>query len=285
MTLPKDFAALILTHGRPDRVLTLQALKRAGYTGRWYLVVDDQDPTRGKYITQFGAERVLTFSKAEVAEAMDLADAGGSNACVVFARNACDGLAASLGLARYIQLDDDYTYFARKHGDGLVLRQTFIRHLDDVLNALMEFQDASGALTVCLAQTGDFLGGVDDQFYRNGLARKAMNTFICRTGHPVNFLGRINEDVSAYVVHGGRGALLFTVTNVLIHQTQTQLASGGMSDAYSGGTYMKSMYTVMMRPDAVKVRSMGPAGRRLHHQISWNHAVPKILSSRHQRTE
>lgn len=29
-----DFCAFILTHGRPDKVLTYRTLRRAGYTGK-----------------------------------------------------------------------------------------------------------------------------------------------------------------------------------------------------------------------------------------------------------
>lgn len=284
MTVPDDFAALILTHGRPDQVITLDALSRAGYTGRWYLVVDDGDATLPGYIARYGQDRVLVFSKADVAKTMDLADAGGSDACVVFARNACDGLAAQLGIARYIQLDDDYRLFAYRYMDETpAFRKTDMRRMDDVLNALMEFQDVSGALTVAMAQTGDFLGGFRGGLWRKRLARKAMNSFICRTGQPINFPGRINEDVNAYAVHGGRGQLFLTVAELHLWQTPTQQQAGGMTAAYTGGTYRKSMYTVMMRPDAVMIASMGWKHRRWHHSIRWNHAVPKIISSRYQR--
>jgi len=40
-----DFAALILTHGRPDRVHTYFALRNAGYTGRILIVIDNEDKT------------------------------------------------------------------------------------------------------------------------------------------------------------------------------------------------------------------------------------------------
>ena len=39
----KDFAVFILTNGRPDRVVTYDTLKRCGYTGPIYLIVDDLD--------------------------------------------------------------------------------------------------------------------------------------------------------------------------------------------------------------------------------------------------
>lgn len=57
-----DFCAFILTHGRPDKVLTYRTLRRAGYTGKIFIVVDDEDKTRHQYMAEFG-EQVLVFSK------------------------------------------------------------------------------------------------------------------------------------------------------------------------------------------------------------------------------
>ena len=57
-----DFAIFILTHGRPDTQLTLKTLLACGYTGRWYLVLDDQDDTIQKYIDNFGADRIIVFN-------------------------------------------------------------------------------------------------------------------------------------------------------------------------------------------------------------------------------
>ena len=53
-----DFCAFILTHGRPDKVLTYRTLRRAGYTGKIFIVVDDEDKTRNQYMAEFG-EQVL----------------------------------------------------------------------------------------------------------------------------------------------------------------------------------------------------------------------------------
>ena len=43
MNFKEDFAAFILTHGRPDRVLTYKKIRDCGYTGKIYLIVDDLD--------------------------------------------------------------------------------------------------------------------------------------------------------------------------------------------------------------------------------------------------
>lgn len=41
--MERNFAALILTHGRPDKVITYRKLLECGYTGQIYIVVDNED--------------------------------------------------------------------------------------------------------------------------------------------------------------------------------------------------------------------------------------------------
>ena len=39
-----DFAVFILSHKRADRVLTVESLKKCGYTGKYYIICDNEDP-------------------------------------------------------------------------------------------------------------------------------------------------------------------------------------------------------------------------------------------------
>lgn len=66
------FVAFILTHGRPDRVLTYEKLRKHGYTGKIYIVCDDEDKTLPEYRKRFGD--VLVFSKSEIAKTFDEGD-------------------------------------------------------------------------------------------------------------------------------------------------------------------------------------------------------------------
>jgi hypothetical protein len=114
-----DFCALILTHGRPDRVFTLRALETHGYTGRVFFVVDDEDKTLPEYRALYG-DRVLTFSKAEIAARFDEADNFNDRRTIFYARNAAFDLARSVGCRYFIQLDDDYSgFYYRFDGAGL----------------------------------------------------------------------------------------------------------------------------------------------------------------------
>lgn len=283
-----DFGTFILTHGRPNEVsITMKALAKARYTGKWWLVLDDGDPTIEEYRARWGDHRVLTFHKDDTAQ--DLADNGGSHrsrGVIVYARNAVERLAQQLNLRYYLQLDDDYTYFAHRHvpPGTSKLSYAYATDLDAVLEAYVDLLEETGALTVAFAQGGDFLGGLAGASWQQVVKRKAMNTFISRVGRPIGFVGRLNEDVNTYVWRGSQGELFFTTTRFAIDQTQTQKASGGMSGAYADtGTYVKSFYTLLFCPSAVKLTTMGHTARRVHHQVRWNNAVPKIVSGSYRK--
>lgn len=276
------FAAFILTHGRPGNVKTTATLQKYGYTGRTYLIVDNEDETAGEYCDRFGADRVIQFDKRAIAAVCDTADTQPGRLAVIYARNACFGIARDLGLDYFLELDDDYQDFKyRAMGEPAVM----MRNLDGVIQAMLDFLDDTGAITVAMSQGGDHLGGVGfDGNIKKGLLRKAMNTFFCQTARSFTFVGLVNEDVNTYVLQGSRGDLFLTVMGLHVEQVSTQQSAGGLTPIYLElGTYVKSFYTVMMCPSCVKVRTMGRTDRRLHHSVSWDHAVPKILSPRYRK--
>lgn len=280
---PNDFAVFILTHKRPDRVYTADTLAKQGYTGRWYLVVDDEDPTLADYKAAYG-QRVLVFSKADIAKTFDSADNFTDRRAIVYARNACFALAKQVGVRYFVQLDDDYTGFYHKVTPRGVYLNRPVQSLDTVWTLMLAWYQTIGARAVAFSQGGDWIGGGK----RNRLpfnVRKAMNSFLCDTERPFQFVGRVNEDVNTYTSAAARGALFLTIPNVSLIQVQTQANSGGMSDLYNAeGTYRKSFYTVMMQPSSVKVEAMKTTNSRLHHSIDWKHTVPCIIPERYRKT-
>ena len=38
-----DFVVFILSHGRANSLVTVDSLNRCGYTGKWYIILDDED--------------------------------------------------------------------------------------------------------------------------------------------------------------------------------------------------------------------------------------------------
>ena len=282
----KDFCAFILTHGRPDNVITYDTLLRHGYTGPIYIVIDNEDKTSDRYRKRFG-DKVVMFDKLAVSKTFDEADNFNDRRAIVYARNACFDIAKELGYKYFIQLDDDYTRFEHRYifGDKLLTKHT--SNLDFCLGLMVEFLNTSNCETVAMAQGGDFIGGANNDFAKNQIMkRKAMNTFLCSTEKPFKFLGRINEDVNTYTSEASRGVLMFTIPQISIIQKQTQSNKGGMSDIYNiQGTYIKSFYTIIFSPSSVMIGLMGDKHKRLHHSINWINTVPKIIDQKHKKYE
>lgn len=278
-----DFAVFILTHGRPHRVVTLQTLQRCGYTGKWFLIVDNEDDELDEYKMLYGDEKVIVFDKEHEAMLTDSMDTSKNRGVIVYARNACFRIADELGLNFFLEFDDDYKWMEHRFIEGGRLRSVAVKDADRLFEAYCEFLYVSGAQSVAMAQGGDFIGGSESQF-RKGCLRKAMNSFFCMTERPFRFVGRVNEDVNTYVGLGQSGMLFLTVCGANIVQMPTQSNAGGMTGEYlNSGTYVKSFYTVMIAPSCVTVRAMGDRHYRLHHHVEWRYAVPKIVSSRYRK--
>lgn len=279
-----DFCALILTHGRPDRVFTYETLARAGYTGPVLFVVDDEDPTLPRYRERFG-EKVVTFSKSEIAARIDEADNFDDRRAIIYARNACFDIAERAGFRYFVQLDDDYMAFNLKHNAALEYETTPISDLDAVFGLMVDYFSSIPALAIAMSQGGDHIGGPKSGYNRDvGTKRKAMNTFICDTQRRFAFTGRVNEDVNTYVSLGRRGELFLTIMGLEVMQRPTQSNPGGMTELYlDSGTYVKSFYSVMMCPSAVIVKNMVVGGKRIHHAVRWGHCVPQIIREEHRK--
>lgn len=289
MSLPSDFCIFILSHGRPGNVRTLSTLRKCGYTGPIRIIVDNEDKTQGEYVGRYGPN-VVVFDKARVVAETDDADNFDDKRSVIYARNACWGIARELGYNYFLQLDDDYSTFSIRYGgENLAFKEVRVQELDRIFGVCLEYYKTIPALSIALAQTGDFIGGIEGAFSHSLRRRKCMNSFFCSVERPFKFVTKLNDDVSTYVLLGSRGGLFLTIVPLSLQQSQTQVASGGLTDIYrASGTYVKSFYSVMVSPSSVKIGMMGGKGgveARIHHQVSWPQAVPQIIREKYRKTD
>ena len=281
--LRNDFCVFILSHGRADRIYTLKSLKRCNYSGDWFVVIDNEDDQAEDYLKKYG-DKVIIFDKLARAEMVDTPDLSDDRRTIVYARNECFDIAKRLGYKYFLELDDDYTDFQYRHeGNGKLLIDS-ARNLDDIFELMLQFLDTTGALTVAFAQGGDMIGGKNAGNYKKGLLRKAMNTFFCDTAKPFSFVGRINEDVNTYTTLGNKGELILTYTPFMITHKNTQHNAGVMTETYLDmGTYLKSFYSVVYSPQAVKIGEMGDKHKRIHHLVNWDRCVPQIINQKYKK--
>ena len=278
--MQNDFAVIIPTHGRHDRVFTIDSLKKSGYTGNFYLLCDDEDKQLDKYKAKYG-DKVMVFSKDDYKGKFDKMDNFGNKACVVYARNAMWDIAKKIGLKYFAVADDDYVAFQKRiTKDGGYYGKMIKNNLDDVFNSYIDFLITSKVDTVCFAQGGDFIGGKDNNKVANGfkVSRKMMNLYFFDVDKPIEFKGTINEDLTSSVTEGRTGRIILTSLMNSIDQNETQAQAGGLTEIYLElGTYVKSFYSVIAAPSCVKVALMGRTQTRIHHQVTWKNAVPKII--------
>lgn len=274
----EDFAIFILSHGRADNVVTYRTLQRAGYTGRVYIVIDNEDKQAERYYENFG-DKVIMFDKAAEAERTDCGDNFEKRNTVLFARNAVFDIADKLQVKCFLVLDDDYTAFDYRFDNNYKCGYWRIKDLDSIIKLMIDYIKSTELLSIAFLQHGDMLGGVFGGYSKKiRTYRKAMNSFFCLTERRFDFIARMNDDVTTYVKIGNLGKVFLSINNCVINQKTTQQSSGGLTEMYLDfGTYVKSFYTVMYQPSSVKVSVLKSNHKRLHHEIDWSKTVPCIL--------
>ena len=283
-----DFAILIISHGRPDKMKVLHALQKVNYTGKYYIVIDDEDDTADEYYRLYG-DKVIMFKKSELDGTFDLMDNFEGRSVPVFARNVLYQIAKDLGLKYFLELEDDTKDFVYRFvSKDLKLSSRKVLDFDSICNAMVTFLEESNADVVAFIQGGDLLGGWDRNLWKSKVIRKAMQTFFFKVDNPIYFAGRFNDDVNMYLQQGKVGKLVMSIRDICLITEETQKVGGGITEMYQKyGTYVKSFYSIMLRPDCVKIWGMTSfsGNRRLHHIIDWDSAVPKIISSDFKKGE
>ena len=275
----KDFAVFILTHARPNNVITYNTLKKANYTGEIYFIVDNEDKTINTYKKNFGEKYVKVFNKKEMADNVDEANNFDERRTITHARNACFKIAKEIGVTYFVQLDDDYGQFKFRFEQELG-NKWIIKNIDSIFDIFLNFYKSINAKSIAFSQGGDHIGG----FIKTKLKRKCMNSFFCSTEREFQFIGSMNEDVNTYTTLGSRGELFFTFTSLQLDQKQTQSQKGGITDMYlKFGTYCKAFTTVMMHPSGTKVSIMNTTNSRIHHSIKWINTTPMILDNKYKK--
>jgi hypothetical protein len=280
MTPPKKIDSksvlVIISYRRAHQLRTLKTVRKYGYTGPIRIVVSDDDPELDDYRALYGRDLVVFSRSAVDCDYCDSLPPSGPLAV----RNWLFGWAREEGLTHFAVYDDDYIGlelhpFFRVL--GLDLRRAMkVDGLDRLTAAMFRFLDDCPECVRCIAfgQSGDYQGGAGNRTPH--VRRKSMNTFHFRTDRPVQFVARLNDDVSTYFINGLRGDVFLTFMPLGVKQTKTQVRQGGLTDDYLiHGTYAKSMYTVLQWPAHAQAEFLWSMSR-VHHKIQV-HSYPCIL--------
>lgn len=283
MNKKENYCVCILTYKRPDNLHTYHTLINQGYTGKIYIICSSDDKSISEYKAKYN--NVLVFDKENYVGKFDIGDNFPERNTVIYARNAVFDLMRKEGFNYFIVLDDDYTAFrySTMPDGSYMTKGNKIKDCDYIFSLLVDYYKSINAKTLAIAQGGDFIGGEGSGLFKKRVGRKAMNFFICSTYRRFDYIGRANDDVNTYVRLGEIGDIFLTVVDIRLEQKATQKNKGGLTEMYlDAGTYVKSFYSIMFHPSAVKVGVMGGSHKRLHHVIKWKYAVPCIVNEKYK---
>lgn len=281
MMMRDDFAIFIISAARAGNVQTIETLEKHGYTGEWYILIDREEDIE-PYEAEYGSDRVIYFDKDEVANEIDRADNLNRRDVNVYARNKVFEIAREMDYTWFAQFDDDYRSFKSRWNSAGVFGSYGVDDLDEIFSAMIEYADVADLDSIATAQGGDFIGGEQAHICNNDgditAKQKVMNTFICNSERPFEFIGTINEDVNTYIRKAQLGKRFLTPNIIAVEQERTQQQEGGLTDAYlDWGTYVKSFYTILYSPSSVSLGKMGEKEQRIHHHIDWGASIPKVV--------
>lgn len=269
-----DFAMFILSHGRAGNVVTLDTLYRCGYSGKIFIVVDDEDEQQERYIVEYGAENVIVFCKQKYADKLDTVSVSGERKTPLFVRNAICDLAKEMGFEYFGMWDDDIDNLLYRYNDSGILKKNNIINLDSIFSAMIDFMKNTGTDCMAFTNAGGLIGGLKGRF-SDGLRRQGANTYIIRTGSNCPFVGVYNEDLQFSLLKAAAGQLVFELTSICFYAPERGTNKGGLSETYhENNWYYINFHSVVCIPWAAKINKDAKL------TIGWKNAIPCIISER-----
>ena len=279
----KKFAVFILTHGRPYNQLTVKSLYEVGYTGEWYLVLDDQDDTYDEYVKAWGPDRVIKFNKDFFIHHTDTGLHTPVPKFAVFARNAIEYIAQRMGYKTFMMLDDDITKFRVRLPEGDILKSyqfhgTFDKIVDKAVDYILDCDIACMGLGFCNL----YIGGVENFNKENPRQRLCAEAFIRNVAHPVDWRLNMVEDMITSIDAAMSGDVWFQFLPIQVEIKMSEgTVDGGNSDVYRQlGMYRISFMPVIAHPSSNAVR----LGKKTWASTTTpDKCIPKIISSRYRK--
>jgi len=282
-----DFAVFICTHGRSDKQLTLDTLLKAGYTGEWYLVLDDTDKTIQQYIDNYGVEHIIVFDKNHyINNCTDTGDNKGHYKCILYAKNAVEDIAKSLKLKAFMMVDDDIVGLRfRTYKDGK-FGTVRLKNVDKVMDAYIEYMLSCNMTTIGFgAPISVVRFGYEDE-KTMCYCRTPYQIYLRNASKPVDWVGWYGEDNITMLLDESRGGYWTSVPYMQYDTVEVSTnASGGMAQEYANNTSFELAFNIKRAlPSCMTIR---PNKRRTKYLtiLSRRCAFPLLISDSYRRVQ
>lgn len=276
----RDFAVFILSHGRANQQLTVEMLEKCSYSGRLYIIVDDEDAQKDIYKAIYG-EKVIVFSKKEIESTFDTMTNQKEYRSVVYARNVCYEIANKLDAKYVLMCDDDISSLLFRVFNGEKLKGYKIKDIDKLFESMIEYISSANLAALGFSQEGAYVGGASSKKYREGCNRLVSQMFLIDMTKKVPFRGIFNEDFNYSIDVGVAGEVALSTMLVSIKSPKRMTNEGGLHDLYvDNGVYVREFYSKIAHPGTVRIEVKG---HDLTFRTNRDSDVPKIISSSYRK--
>ena len=273
-----SFAVFIVTYGRPKEQITLETLRKQGYTGDIYAIVDNTDDTveqlKKEHYNDF--KDIIVFDKEEYYKNTDTMDNFHNLKTVVYARNFCLDIAKKLNLEYFMMTDDDMkTVSFRVVKDNKLIGKK-VKSLDKVFEAMLKLLNNKQIYCLGFGNAGSYIGGLNGK-YKKKMDIGSYNVYFLKNGD-MRFRGTSDEDATFYVDNVKIGNMCYLVLDVGYDSYERGSNKGGLSEMYKElGTYVRSFYAVIANPAVFKLYLRK---NKFEIKKSFNSIAPKLLNER-----
>ena len=273
-------AVFICTHGRPDTQHTLHLLRKSGYTGKIYLVLDDEDETYNSYHQNFNyCDDICQFNKQFYIDKSDTGTNENQRKCILYAKNFCEDMAQDMKLDAFVIADDDILNFRFRYPEDDSLKsQKVLTTMDDVMDAYYQAMIDCNMVATGFGFTQFYFSGTESFGNENMQKYRVPYNFVFRNAkHKVDWMSWFGEDIITAVYYGRIGQLWTALPYVQQEIVALASASGGMKDTYDGNSSARlAMQNIMYLP--AELKTFYYQGKFMA-SIKRDKAFPKLISS------
>lgn len=278
----KNFAIMICTHGRPDKQYTLEALRKAGYTGNVILIVDDEDDTVDKLCSNYEDYNtsVCIFPKQCY---IDNVDYGPKlfRKVILYGKCACENLAKKLQLDTFVISDDDTKQFRYRFiEDGKLRALPITKNFDEVADTFVDYLINADLTALSFGFTSSYLKGTsvfDPVTTCNN--RVAYNFVFRNSKHKVDWRGSYGEDLITACTSSIVGNVWMNMPVIHNDMVVQGKSDGGMTELYKSQDSLELVQCeTMYCPTSMKAQYYKT---RWYGAVQRENTFPKIISSRY----
>lgn len=241
-----EYAAFVISHGRPNDQKTYDFLKKKGCPNV-YIVCDDLDRTLVEYKKNYG-EQVLVFDKKKYMREIDTFYNVPVEGHPVYARNAVYDLAMQCGYRYFVVFDDDLKNISLRTKRA----SSKIKNIDDVFQAVFRFLVNTPIYQFGTVGLRHFIGG-----YKDDLFWEAVHISFCDTQRRVYYYSHYFEDAVSPAIFNKTGRIICGTCNLQASFIDDGSNAGGIENHTKAQRYLYSFGALMGAPTTIKVLYSG----------------------------